>query len=975
MKIAYQNKENKNKLPLRITGAEPSDRKKAFSISLDEHKIDTITISPNHKILIESSDAVIRVFGRLIWVLEGHSDPICSIVLLDGQRVLSKTRTSAKMWDIESGEELPTDESPFEEEPHSEEEYRRIEAKVEVIEQCNSMNFFGDYAIEVYKSYDEAELYDDSYTRKAWLGGDLSIKKQRFLDNIFLKKSGYILTYDKHGDLVVMDSKRKITFVNFRKASLQSVFISPDTSRVVFQFKDRSYVYDIDKDWTRIVALILDRDDKFLKLKCDNIPPQQEESITHTLEEEALLFVKIKRENRLKKIRNIAVFSDNDKKRTVLADKMLSYMNYENYDDTHGASLDWMECERDIDTVIVSPLATESWLEREINMIQISSLFELHTMRVIDGGVTLLSAISEIEPLMVALHKMQMKHHVPSVIFVGQMEKKGADFFAKTQEIQAKFSTVPLVTQLPIGEGKQFEGLIDLISMREFIWDEVNEVNDEYMSFRRDSPTEHEIREELMPHAIVYQQKMLEQLAEIDGNEKLMEKFLEDKEINQEEIVEAIRVATLSMVVTPILLGCVFNNKGLKKLLDAVVAYLPSPSLSVEAEHIMDNHKKITLHVNEAEPFVGVVFALETDPFVGELSVVRIYRGSLKLGSSIYNTTQNREDKVNRILKFYAIKREELDEVLAGDILYITGLKAKIGDTLCDPSHKVLLESIENIEPLFLVRVAVDHAENRNMVSFAIEQIGKENPLCKIFYDEHIFIYGESKLKLEQIVSRLREHYHLDVESHEPQIVYYRTIKIALEKEYVYKEKKKFADIALRFESQERGVGYKFVDEIKGGIVPKEFMYPIHQGIQEALQEGIGDGYPIIDIKATLYNGSYHDVYSNGETFKRAGYEATKELLKEAEFLLLEPIMKLNVKVESEELRKAILADIGKRRGIACGRGGDEHNLGDIYVPLAEILDYEEELYVLSDGQASYELVFERYELVPEYLIEGIGVD
>lgn len=900
--------------------------------------------------------------GRLIWVIEEHSEPIYSIVLLDDRRFLSKTRTSAKMWDIESKEELPTDELPFKEES-DEETYKRVEAKIELIEQCNRMNFFGDYAIKLYKFYEEAELYDDSYTKKLWLRGDVNIcKKQTLKDRILMKKSCYILTYDKYDDLVVMDIQRKNTFVKFGKASLHYTFISSDGSKVVFRFEDRSYVYDVD-NWTRVESLILNRDGKFVKLNYNNIPPLQEES-RHILKEEALLFAKLKRENRLKNIRNITVFSDNDKTKAVLVDKMFSYMNLKEHLN-EPIDLDWMTCEQDIDAVIVAPITTESWLGREINGIGVDSLFDVHPISVIDGGVTLVSAISEIAPMMIELHKMQMKHRIPSLIFVGQIGKKGADFFTTIRQIEDKLSTVAVVTQLPIGEGEQFEGLIDLIGMREFIWTEV----DDYTQFTRDKTTEHEIRKELMPQALAYREKMLEQLSIVEGNEKLMEKFLEDREIDEEEIVEAIRVATLLMAVKPVFLGCISKDKGVRKLLDAVVEYLPSPSLSIEAKE-MESRKTITVDANEAEPFVGVVFAQQTDPFVGELSMVRLYRGSLKYRSVIYNTTQNREEKATRLLKFHAIRREEVEEVVAGDMVSITGLKAKIGDTLCDLNHKVLLERIENREPLFLVKVVVNNkAQDKYIVSYAVKEVAKKNPLCRIFYDEHIFIYGENKLQLNQIVSSLMECSLLDVEGEEPQMVYYRTIKTALQKEYIYNGKKKFADISLRFEPQERRAGYKFVDEIKGGVVPKEFIYPINQGIQKALQEGIGDGFPMIDIKATLYNGSYHDVYSDSETFKRAGYEATKEVLKEGNFRLLEPIMKLNIKVESQEIRKVILTDISKRRGIACGRGGNEHNLGDIYVPLAEILDYDEELHLLSDGQASYEMVFERYEAVPEYLV------
>ena len=514
---------------------------------------------------------------------------------------------------------------------------------------------------------------------------------------------------------------------------------------------------------------------------------------------------------------------------------MLLLMDHEKYDND---PIDWMGCERDIDMIIFNPATTANWLGREINIIDFFSVWESHTMRVIDGGVTLLSATSEIQPLMIKSRKAQIKHNIPSVIFVGEIEKKGADFFALVQQIGDRLPTVPLVMQLPINEGEEFVGLVDLIGMKELIWEKIFD-DDCFSSYYIDKPTEHEIRKELISQAIAYRHKIIEQIAEVDGNENIMEKFLENKHISQEEMVEAIRVATISMAVTPIFIGCLSRNKGLKKLLDAVVDYLPAPSVDIEAEN-MDNHENLTLYVKENEPFVGMVFAVYTDPFLGELSVVCVYRGSLTLGSHVYNSTQNKKEKINQMFKMYATKREETSKFFAGEIAHVVGLKAKIGDILCDPSHKVMLKKPKILEPSLFVKVVVrEKSSQEGTIEYAFRKLSRENSLCMISYGESLYdpilIYGDSKLWLKKAVHRLKDEFKLDIVSNKPQIIYYQTIKTTFEKEYIYQKaptshsQETFDHLCLKLEPQERGEGYRFVDEIKGGVIPKEFIYSINQ--------------------------------------------------------------------------------------------------------------------------------------------------
>lgn len=589
----------------------------------------------------------------------------------------------------------------------------------------------------------------------------------------------------------------------------------------------------------------------------------------------------------MKDIRNIAVFTANNRKKIAMEDKMLLFMNNEEYDDSNSDF--GIRCEGDIEPSMNQYTTTESWLKREINMISFSSIWESYTMRVIDGGITLLSATSEIEPMMIELRKVQIKYDIPSVILVGEMEKKGADFFTLVEQIGVKLITVPLVTQLPINKETKFGGLIDLISMKEIVW----ENND---SYSRERFIEYEIREELLSQAVEYRDKIIEQIVEIEGNENLMEKFLDDREITQEEMVEGIRIATASMVVTPILLACLSTNKGIKKLLNAVVEYLPSPSLTIQAETI-ENHEKVILHARADEPFVGVVFATCRYLCRGDWSVVRIYRGSLKLDTCVYNSTQTKEEKINRIIKNSSLRGTEVSEVFTGDIAYVQRLKANIGDTLCDLDHKVMFEKIKIFEPIFFVKIIVkDKSCGNSRIENIFGQISRENLSCWIQYSESLYdpisIYGESKLLLVEILNRLTNEFKLDISSDKIQVLTHRTIKRTVRKEYIYERvsdtypKKMFAHVCLELEPRKRGEGYKFVNKTKGGIVPCEFMYHISQGIEKALHEGIDGKSRIVDIKVTLYGGSYHDIYSNNEAFKMAGYIGIKKVLKEEDFLL-----------------------------------------------------------------------------------------
>jgi elongation factor G len=679
-----------------------------------------------------------------------------------------------------------------------------------------------------------------------------------------------------------------------------------------------------------------------------------------------------------KDIRNIGIITESKEDKIVLIEKMAFYMDAER---TNNAPLDWMRCEVDKDMVRLDSVTTESWRDREINMVNVPSQRELDsfslTMQVLEGSVTHISALGGLTPLMIELWKRRVKDNISSVVFVGKIAKKGADFFALVQEMQERLSSKPLLIQLPIKEEDDFEGVVDLISMKELIWEKISEDPFEY---RANNPKIEEIRPELMEQATNYRQKMLEQIAEVEGNERLMEKFLEDEEITTEEITQAIRVATISMAVAPVVMGCLSLNMGVRELLDAMVEYLPSPlDVTFKKAKELESGREITIEPRESEPFVGLVLAVVLDPFMGELVAVRIYRGILnvrKNGMIVHNSTKDIKDRVGRIVKHKMIRREELGELFTGEIGYLKGLKnVHVGDTLCDPLHKVILEIERNFDTNFMVRFLIRDDSNNRRESI-LNQLIQNNPSCRLLYgktpDDAMLFYGESVSQLNYLIDKLRDYFKFDIVSDEAKIAHYYTLGAEIEKEYIYQQeaqqgrREHFTRLSLKLEPLERGAGYRFVDETKEGVVPKEFISSINDGIQEALDEGIVDGYPMVDIKAILYDGSYDNVDSNEEVFRLAGYQATKKLIEETKLIKLEPIMKLNIEAD-EEFRETILADIIKRRGIACGRGGDEHNLGDMYVPLSEIVDYNDKLYVLTDGQASFEMSFERYEVVPEY--------
>ncbi|NEW59815.1 elongation factor G [Sulfurovum sp. bin170] len=688
----------------------------------------------------------------------------------------------------------------------------------------------------------------------------------------------------------------------------------------------------------------------------------------------------------LKNIRNIGIFSDSDKQKINFTDRITSYTPLEERM-RDGQALDWMEggCGRHEDMLYTLQAVTTSWLGQQINIVDVPTFLDFEnkferSMQVIDGGISLFSAVEGVQPNAIMLSKERVKHLIPSIAFIGQVERGGADFFGVVEQISDRLKINPLIIQLPIYSDEKFEGIIDLIAMRELDW---QKEQDFYYS--RDDVKESLIRQEFRNQAKSYQTKMLEQLAVVDGNEKLLAKFLEDEEITQEEIVEAIRVATLSMAVVPILLGCASKNRGIQMLVDAVVAYLPSPldAPAIQVDAVGYENRKLMVKSSNSGTFVGLVYNIIIDPFLGELAIVRVYSGSLKSGSAFYNVNREKRDRVYRIVKMHETRREEVDELFAGEIGFLLGLKSIAkGDTLCDLAKKVRIETLKKSpEPTLFVTVQPRVKWSPTDIMRCFMQLVIDSPSCKAVYGKYpaepILLYGQSKAHIETLLDKLKNKFGIEAWVSEPKIAYLETIKKVVKKEYTYRQpptshsRTQFAHLCLKVEPEEQGSGYSFIDATKGEIIPKEFIEPINQGIQERLSQGIQAGFPIVDIKVTLYDGSFNDVDSSVEAFKIAGGDGFIMACREASPILLEPIMKVNIEAP-EQYKGAVFADITKRRGIACGRESQGERVGDVFIPLAEVLNYERKLSKLTDGLAIYTMQFERYEELPDYLVDSL---
>ncbi len=688
------------------------------------------------------------------------------------------------------------------------------------------------------------------------------------------------------------------------------------------------------------------------------------------------------RTHKLEDVRNIGIAAHIDAGKTTTTERILFYTGVEHkIGEVHdgGATMDWMEQEKERGITITSAATTCEWLGKQINIIDTPGHVDFtieveRSMRVLDGAVSVFCAVGGVQPQSETVWRQRNRYGVPSLVFVNKMDRTGADFFEVARQIIDRLKGNPLIIQLPIGAEENFEGVVDLIKMKEIVWDADAAMGSNYH--------EQDIREELQDMAEEYREKMIEGIAEADGNDEIMEKFLEGEELTTEEIMEGIKSATIGMHVVPMLPGTAFKNKGVQTLLDAVVAYLPSP---VEAPPIKgtmmdDETKEVIVESTDDGAFASLAFKIMTDPFVGQLTFIRVYRGSLESGSYVHNSTKDKKERVGRIMKMHAIKREEIKEIYAGEIGAVVGLKnTTTGDTLCDASDKVVLERMDFPDPVISVAVEPKTKADQEKMGIALSKLAAEDPSFRVSTDEEsgqTIISGMGELHLEILVDRMKREFKVEAEVGAPQVAYRETIRTAVNQEYKYAKQSggrgQYGHVFLKIEPMEAGSGYEFVDAIKGGVVPKEFIQPVNKGIQEAMGRGIQAGYPVEDVKVTLYDGSYHDVDSSEMAFKLAGSMGFREGCKKANPVILEPMMKVEVEVP-EDFMGDVIGDVSKRRGQVTGMGDRAGNkIVDAFVPLSEMFGYSTDLRSMTQGRATYAMEFDHYEEVPANVAKEI---
>jgi len=688
------------------------------------------------------------------------------------------------------------------------------------------------------------------------------------------------------------------------------------------------------------------------------------------------------RSHKLEDLRNIGIAAHIDAGKTTTTERILFYTGVEHkIGEVHdgAATMDWMEQEQERGITITSAATTCEWRGKQINIIDTPGHVDFtieveRSMRVLDGAVSVFCAVGGVQPQSETVWRQRNRYGVPSIVFVNKMDRTGADFFEVERQIRDRLKGNPVPIQLPIGAEDQFEGVVDLIKMKEIVWDADAAMGSAYH--------EQEIRDELRDQAEEYREKMIEEISSCEANEALMEKYMEGEELTNEEIMDGIKQATINMEIVPMTCGTAFKNKGVQTLLDAVVDFLPAPTEvpPIKGTLMDDPDTEVIVESTDDGPFASLAFKIMTDPFVGQLTFIRVYRGSLESGSYVLNSTKGKKERVGRIMKMHAIKREEIKEIYAGEIGAVVGLKnTTTGDTLCSEKDKVVLERMDFPDPVISVAVEPKTKADQEKMGIALAKLAAEDPSFRVSTDEEsgqTIISGMGELHLEIIVDRMKREFKVEAEVGAPQVAYRETIRSTVNKEYKYAKQSggrgQYGHVFLKIEPLEPGSGYEFVDAIKGGVIPKEFIGPVDKGIQEAMQRGIQAGYPVEDVKVTLYDGSYHDVDSSEMAFKLAGSMGFREGAKEANPVILEPMMKVEVEVP-EEFMGDVIGDISKRRGNVSGmddRAGNK--IVNAFVPLSEMFGYSTDLRSMTQGRATYAMEFDHYEEVPQNVAKEI---
>ena len=686
----------------------------------------------------------------------------------------------------------------------------------------------------------------------------------------------------------------------------------------------------------------------------------------------------------IERYRNIGIMAHIDAGKTTTTERVLFYTGVSHkIGEVHdgAAVMDWMEQEQERGITITSAATTCFWSgmdqhfdEHRINIIDTPGHVDFtieveRSLRVLDGAVTVLCSVGGVEPQTETVWRQGNKYNVPRMIFVNKMDRAGADYLRVIEQVKERLGANPVPIQLPIGAEEKFEGVIDLVRMKAIYWNEA------------DLGTTFELRdipEELLAEAETWREKMVEAAAEAD--EELLEKYLEDHALTDDEIKKGLRARTLTGEIVVSLCGSAFKNKGVQAMLDAVIDFMPSPVDVPAIRGILDDDTEAERLASDDQPFAALAFKIATDPFVGNLTFFRVYSGVLNSGDTIYNSVKSKRERIGRILQMHSNDRKEIKEVHAGDIAAAVGLKdVTTGDTLSDLKNVITLERIEFPEPVISVAVEPKTKADQERMGIALQKLAKEDPSFRVATDEEsgqTIISGMGELHLDIIVDRMRREFKVDANIGKPQVAYRETIRTTVNQEGKFVRQTggrgQYGHVYVKIEPQEPAAGYEFVNAIVGGVVPKEYIGAVDKGIKEQMENGVIAGYPVVDVKVTLYDGSYHDVDSSEMAFKIAGSMAFRDGAQKAKPVLLEPIMKVEV-VTPDEYMGDVMGDLNRRRGLP--KGMDDSPSGKVIraeVPLAEMFGYATDLRSMSQGRATYSMEFEKYAEVPRTVADSV---
>jgi elongation factor G len=695
----------------------------------------------------------------------------------------------------------------------------------------------------------------------------------------------------------------------------------------------------------------------------------------------------VARKTPIERYRNIGISAHIDAGKTTTTERILFYTGVNHkIGEVHdgAATMDWMEQEQERGITITSAATTCFWKgmannypEHRINIIDTPGHVDFtieveRSMRVLDGACMVYCAVGGVQPQSETVWRQANKYRVPRLAFVNKMDRTGANFFKVYEQMRSRLKANPIPLQIPIGAEENFQGVIDLVIMKAIFWDEASQG----MKFDL-----REIPSELQGLADEWREKMVEAAAE--ANEELMNKYLEGEALTEEEIKLALRTRTIASEIVPMLCGSAFKNKGVQAMLDAVIDYLPAPTDIPPVKGMDDDEKPVTRRADDNEKFSALAFKIMTDPFVGQLIFFRVYSGVVNSGDTVYNPIKGKKDRIGRLLQMHANQREEIKEVRAGDIAAAVGLKdATTGETLCDPDAIIMLERMIFPEPVISQAVEPKTKVDQEKMGVALNRLAQEDPSFRVKTDEEsgqTIISGMGELHLEILVDRMRREFGVEATVGKPQVAYRETIRKTCEEiegKFVKQSggRGQYGHVVLKIEPQEPGKGFEFVDAIKGGVVPREYIPAVEKGVIDTLSSGVMAGYPVVDVKVTLFFGSYHDVDSNENAFKMAASMAFKDGCRKASPVLLEPMMAVEVETPEEKMGD-VMGDLSSRRGLIQGMDDIAGGGGKVIraeVPLAEMFGYSTTLRSLTQGRATYTMEFKHYAEAPKNVAEAV---